>query len=221
MQDFTPALGYRALTPLYDLAIALPTREQVWRRALLAQLDPRPGECILDIGCGTGSLVLMVKRQAPEARVIGLDPDPDVLARARAKTARAGQDISFLQGFLDEEAVRRIGSVDKIVSSLVFHQVPLAGKLRLLVAARRLLVPGGSIHIADYGLQRTRLMRLLFRTTVQRLDGVENTAPNARGVLPDLLREAGFGTVTETRVIPTATGSISLLRAQAPASSGG
>ena len=65
--------------------------------------------------------------------------------------------------------------------------------------------------IADYGLQRTALMRRLFRATVQILDGVKSTQPNADGVLSELIKEAGFAGVREERVIPTATGSISLL----------
>ena len=77
-----------------------------------------------------------------------------------------------------------------------------------------LLEPGGSLHDADYGLQRSKLMRLLFRRTVQTIDGIEDTQPNADGVLPGLMEMAGFADVTETEVIPTLTGSISLYRAQ-------
>lgn len=56
------------------------------------------------------------------------------------------------------------------------------------------------------------LMRRLFRATVQNLDGVEDTQPQADGVLPELIRLAGFVDIAETRVIPTLTGSISLFR---------
>ena len=56
-------------------------------------------------------------------------------------------------------------------------------------------------------------MRRLFRATVQNLDGMENTEPQARGVLPELIRSAGFSEVVEVEVVPTSTGSISLIRA--------
>lgn len=101
------------------------------------------------------------------------------------------------------------GRVTKAVSSLVFHQVPLAEKAAGLRAMHAVLGAGGEVHVADYGQQRTRLMRALFRV-VQTLDGYENTTPNARGVLPELMREAGLREVRETLVVPTATGSISL-----------
>jgi hypothetical protein len=103
--------------------------------------------------------------------------------------------------------------INKIVSSLVFHQVPMAEKRAGLAAMRAALVANGELHVADYGLQRTALMRQLFRI-VQRADGYENTEPNARGVLPGLMRDAGFRDVEETAVIPTPTGSISLYRAE-------
>lgn len=69
--------------------------------------------------------------------------------------------------------------------------------------------PGGELHLADYGLQSGRLMRMLFRATVQRLDGVADTQPNADGVLPALMREAGLRLERE-RIIATPTGSISI-----------
>lgn len=71
---------------------------------------------------------------------------------------------------------------------------------------------GGEVHIADYGLQRTPLMRALFRAIIQNLDGRVNTEPNARGVLSDRMREAGFRSVEETLVIRTLSGSLSLYR---------
>ena len=63
--------------------------------------------------------------------------------------------------------------------------------------------------IADFGLQRTRLMRLAFRI-VQLADGKQDTQPNADGVLPELLSESGFSEVREAEVVPTVSGSISV-----------
>jgi ubiquinone/menaquinone biosynthesis C-methylase UbiE len=211
---FTPALGRPEWTGFYDLAIALLTREKIWRQALVAQLGPRVHDTILDVGCGTGTLAVLVALAAPGCRVTGLDPDAAILARARAKAARRGAAVSFVEGFADD-ADRAGGPFDKVTSSLVFHQVPMEGKREGFAAIWRALKPGGSLHVADYGLQRTALMRRLFRQ-VQRLDGFENTEPNALGVLPDLIKEAGFVEVEERRVIPTLTGSISIYRARKP-----
>jgi hypothetical protein len=74
---------------------------------------------------------------------------------------------------------------------------------------------GGELHIADYGAQSSPLMRFAFRQ-VQTLDGFQNTQPNADGVLPELMAEAGFVDIKENVVIPTPTGSISLYSAIRP-----
>lgn len=210
---FTPALGHTALTPLYDLAIALMTRERRWRRALVQQIGPREGDVIVDVGCGTGSLLMLVARAAPRARLIGVDPDPDVLRRAAAKAARAQVGVRFEQGFARDVASFAGDAPTKIVSSLVFHQTPLIEKEEGLRAILEALSAGGELHVADYGLQRTLLMRRLFRQ-VQRLDGFENTTPNAEGVLPKLMSKVGFTDVAERAVIATPTGSISLYSAR-------
>ncbi|MDP1630246.1 MAG: class I SAM-dependent methyltransferase [Caulobacter sp.] len=212
--SFTPAAGHHWLTPFYDLGLAALTRERRWRDALIAQIRPLRDDVIADLGCGTGSLLVRMAAVQPDATLIGLDPDPAVLALARAKLVRAGAKAELRQGFgRDANQVLSGRAATKIVSSLVFHQVPMAEKSAALAAAYAAMSPGGELHIADYGLQRTPLMRGLFRATVQKLDGFENTQPQAEGVLPELIVAAGFNEVEETRVIPTLSGSISLIRA--------
>ena len=213
--SFTPALGHAALSGLYDPAIALLTRERVWRTRLLDQVAPKPGETIIDLGCGTGSFAMSLAQRAPGARIIGVDPDGDILRRAQAKAEAAGQDIRFVEGFArDVAAIFGDGVADTVVSSLVFHQLPMEEKRRGLAAALRALNPGGTLHIADYGRQ-AGAMRLLFRI-VQSLDGYENTQPNADGVLPRLIAEAGFAHVRESEGLATPTGLIAFYRAERP-----
>lgn len=210
--DFTPALGLRLLTPFYDLAIAAFTREGTWRSALLAQVAPQAKARIVDIGYGTGTFTRAMKRAEPDAEVIGVDPDAEVLAKARTRAAAEGLAISYVEGLFDTDFVAAHGPFSVITSSLVFHQVPLAGKSDIFRAAFSGLEPGGLIHVADYGVQPDPLMRFLFRNTVQRIDGFEDTEHNARGVLPNLMRGAGFDPVEETTCIYTPSGAITLLR---------
>lgn len=212
---YVPPLGDERLTPLYDAAIALFTREGRWRRALIEQIAPRKTDVILDIGCGTGTLACLIANAAPGATIIGVDPDTEALNRARAKAQAEGAQVEFIQGMGRHAAqLSAHWAPNKVVSSLVLHQMSLAEKRQTLIAARAALSSGGQLHVADYGQQRTPLMRQLFRT-VQSLDGFENTEPNAQGVLPRLIREAGFEAVEETATLPTPTGSISLYRARA------
>ena len=212
--DYTPALGLRVLTPFYDAAIAAFTRERSWRPRLVAQIAPQTGMRIVDIGCGTGTFTRALKRAEPGAEVIGVDPDPQVLAKARTKAAAEGLQVTYVEGSFDEGFAGAQKPFTAVTTSLVLHQVPLAGKAAILRAAFAALAPGGRLHIADYGIQSSPLMRFLFRNTVQRLDGFEDTEHNARGVLPELMREAGFDPVEETVSFATPSGAITLFRAQ-------
>jgi len=86
--------------------------------------------------------------------------------------------VDFKLGHARNATALLVGcGINKIVSSLVFHQVPMAEKQVGLAAMRAELVPNGELHLADYGLQRPALMRKLFRI-VQIGDGYENTEPN-------------------------------------------
>lgn len=212
--DFVPALGWRALTPLYDGVIRALTREKIWRSALLDQIAPKPDDLILDVGCGTGTLAVLIKASCPAAHVVGLDPDPDVLARAAAKARSAGADVEWRQGFARDAAALGL-TFDKAVSSLVFHQVPLAEKEAGIAAMAAAVRPGGEVHIADFARQRSRLMRALFGV-VARVDGRENTAANADGALERIIGGIEPGAAGPTRVVTTSLGEISLFIFRTP-----
>ncbi|MCR5870044.1 MULTISPECIES: class I SAM-dependent methyltransferase [unclassified Sphingomonas] len=208
---YTPPLG-TGDTADYDRAIRRWTREMRWRRAMVDALAPRPGETIVDVGCGTGSFAVMLKAAEPGVEVVGIDPDEEALAIARAKADAAGLAIRWERGFARDVGTR---SADAVVSSLMFHQVPMVEKQTGLAAMHAALRPGGRLVIADYGRQRG-LMRLLFRLTIQRLDGVADTQSNADGMLPGLVAAAGFRNVREAARIHTITGTIALIVAERP-----
>jgi len=212
----TPPLGYAALTPFYDRVIAAMTRETAWRALLVKHLDAQPGEDILDVGAGTGSLAITVTAAEPGCRYRGIDPDGGALTIARRKAANARSTATFQLGGLQPRPDREDQSVDKIVCSLVLHQVPTEEKRRLLGAMFEWLRPGGRLLIADYGLQPTRAMRLAFRATVQLIDGKDDTQPNADGILPRLIQEAGFLDIEMLDGVNTSTGRIDIIGASKP-----
>ncbi|MFE4517782.1 class I SAM-dependent methyltransferase [Kitasatospora sp. NPDC056783] len=209
---FTPAAGRLALG-LYDPIVSL-TRERLWRSLAAMHAAPRPGDVIVDVGCGTGSLAVLLGRAEPRATVIGVDPDPAVLRLARRKAAAAGATADFRTGMGDAvDDLLGPESADTVVSSLVLHQCPVPMKRAILAAVHRTLRPGGKLVIADYGRQRTPAMRLAFRI-VQFVDGKQDTQPNADGILPRLIAEAGFEEVREVESVATVTGSLSFYTAR-------
>lgn len=213
-RDFVPALGKAGNIDRYDAVVALMTREKRWRGELVRLVAPHAGETIVDIGCGTGTLAIALKAAAPDAIVLGVDPDSAVLAIANAKARDAGTTVQWFEAMGDAlDTIEPLRGCDKIVSSLVLHQCPMEVKEAIVGQMWRLLKPQGELFIADYGEQRTLLMRTLFRQ-VQMIDGFDLTEPNARGCIPKILAAAGFRHADEVRVIQTPTGSISLYRGQ-------
>src|SRR5262245_16059668 len=96
-ERFVPALGADWLTPVYD-TVALLTGERFFKRRLVSVAAITPGQRVLDIGCGTGTLAIMVKQACPQAAVVGLDLDEKILAIARRKVEKAGADIELARG---------------------------------------------------------------------------------------------------------------------------
>src|SRR3546814_12636774 len=98
-----------------------------------------------------------MKDRAPGARIIGLDPDPDVLHRAEAKARKADVEMEWRQGFARDAATLGV-RFDKTDSSLVFHQVPIAGKRSGVAAMAAAPQPGGERNMAEYAAQNSPLL---------------------------------------------------------------
>ena len=210
---YVPALGYRWLTRLYDPLVRL-LKEEKFKRLLVEQVAVRPGYRILDLGCGTATLTIMLKQACPAATIVGLDGDADVLAIARRKVAAARLAIELHHGMAFAPPFEP-ASFDRVVSSLVFHHLTTADKQRTLAKVRELLRPGGELHIADWGQAQNFLMRVAF-LGVQLLDGFETTTDSVRGRLIPLVQEAGFNSVSETHREMTVLGTLALYRAVGP-----
>ena len=195
--DFKPALGLHALTPLYDAFTAVVDPGKGFRYAVAAHLAAQPGERVLDVACGTGTLAIVLKQVTPDAEIVAADIDPAILRIARRKAAAAGLDVTFHEASADALPLGDV-TVDRAVSTLAFHHLDGDTKRRALAEIRRVLRPGGRFVLADFGGVRVPWLRAAFNV----LHGEEASAmsDHVAGRMPAMLEEAGFEGVA-TRLV--------------------
>lgn len=207
--SFIPALRFHRLTALYDPIAAVTTRERRFKSRVLEHARPRDGESVLDVGCGTGTLAIGARAAAPGAHVVGLDPDPAVLERARAKARSAGAEVELVEGSATKLPFDE-ASFDVALSSLVFHHLADEAKHDAAAEIVRVLRPGGRLVLADFGRPQDPLMRVAV-LGVQLLDGFETTSLNVAGSLPEVLRGAGLAGVSVRDRMRTPVGTIEIV----------
>jgi ubiquinone/menaquinone biosynthesis C-methylase UbiE len=147
-RTYLPAAGRDLFLPLYDLMAKLLGADRA-RQALFDLAPVRPGDRVLDIGCGTGTFATMLKQRHPGVEVTGLDPDPKALARARRKAELANVSVRFDQGFADSLEYAAM-SFDLVFSSFMFHHLEGSNRERTLREVRRVLKPEGSFYLLDF-----------------------------------------------------------------------
>ncbi len=211
---YVPALAYHWLTPFYDRVVAFTTREREVKHALIAQAAIKPEHVVLDLASGTGTLALWIKQSAPRVSVMGVDADAAMIAIAGAKVLQAGLVIPFDRG-LAHDLPYPAGQFDRVVSSLFFHHLSPADKVRTVREVWRVLKPGGELHVADWGPATNQLMRGLF-VVVQLLDGFTNTRDHVAGRLGTIFAEGGFGQVAMREQFNTPLGTLALYSALKP-----
>jgi ubiquinone/menaquinone biosynthesis C-methylase UbiE len=137
----------------YDLFIWLVSlgREQTYRERILNLVWLKPGESVLDVGCGTGTLAIAAKRRVDSSgRVYGIDASPEMIARAGKKAKKAGVEVTF-ENAVAEKMPFTGGTFDAVLATVMLHH--LGRKARQLCAweMRRVLKPGGRVLVVDFG----------------------------------------------------------------------
>ncbi len=209
--EYVPALGYRWLTPYYDAVVGATTRERTFKNALIRQADIQPGQHVLDLACGTGTLAIWIKEAYPQTDVTGIDGDTDILSIAVDKANRAGVSVQFSTA-MSFDIPFPDAYFDRVLSSLFFHHLTWEDKIRTATDIYRILRTGAQLHVADWGKAENVTMRALY-LFIQLLDGFTNTQDNVAGKLIDVFEFAGFVEVMQRQSFSTIFGTMALYSA--------
>lgn len=211
-RPFIPALGRDVFTPIYDLGIRLTLPERRFKSRVVESAHLALGMRVLDVGCGTGTLLILAAQAVPGAQLVGVDIDDRILERARRKIAVRGLPIQ-LERASATELPYADGSFERVLSTLAFHHLTREEKARAFAEAHRVLRAGGELHLGDFGKPDTRYSRVASFLTEKIGEHVQE---NYGGLLPAMARDAGFVSVEETGRFSTIVGVLRSFRAAKP-----
>jgi ubiquinone/menaquinone biosynthesis C-methylase UbiE len=207
--DYLPAAGHDAFLPGYDLLTRLFGFHRVHQR-LIDQAELAEDQRVLEIGCGTGNLTIRTKGAHPGAEVIGSDPDPLALRRARRKAGTL-TGIRFERGYA-QRLPYADGEFDRVLSSMMLHHLNGDAKSAAAEEIFRVLRPGGRLHLVDMGGNMTADDGLAARLI--------RHSPHATGnlgdAIPRLLGSAGFDCTEVATQRHRFVGRLSYYRATRP-----
>src|SRR5919198_1416819 len=190
----------------YDLVTRVISfgRDRAIRETLIELAAPAPGETVLDVGCGTGTLALALKSSVGTGEVHGIDASPEMIDVAREKAAKAGADVDF-QVALIEALPFPAATFDLVTSSLMLHHLPDDLKRTGLAEIRRVLKPGGRFMAVDFATHsHSPLGHLLSIFGHSRGESMVDK-------LMPMLKDAGF---SDVEGIPTRHKNFAFIRAR-------
>ncbi len=214
---------FASIAPRYDRANAVLSLgiHASWRRRAVALLDPRPGERVLDVCCGTGDLAVLLERGVrPGGTVIGADFCAPMVALAREKRAARGVPAAGLGLLVADALALPFPDASFDAATIAFGIRNVDDPLAALREIARLVRPGGRAVVLEFGQPEAPLLAPAYRwysrallpalgaLLTGRRDPYEYLRRSAAAFpsgerFLDLLRDAGF---RSPRAVPLAFG---------------
>jgi ubiquinone/menaquinone biosynthesis C-methylase UbiE len=136
-------------------------REKKLREMTVDLAQVKPGESVLEIGCGTGSLTLTAKRRVGSAgEAFGIDLIPGMIAVSQRKAAEANEKIAFQQGSIDNLPFPD-NRFDVVLCSFMIFHMSDDTRRKGIVEIRRVLKPGGRLLVLDMAVPAQPLQKAI------------------------------------------------------------
>jgi ubiquinone/menaquinone biosynthesis C-methylase UbiE len=179
------------MVPSYDSYMRKMTfgRERTLRETTVSLADVKPGDCVLEVGCGTGTLTLAAKRRTgPSGKVFGIDIIPGMIELSQRKAAQANEDVTFQLGSIDDIPFSA-NQFDVVMCSFMIFHMSENTRRKGIAEIYRVLKPKGRLLVLDLALPTQPLSR----TIAQMLLG-GMLQHDLRELLP-LMEASGFSDV--------------------------
>ena len=189
MKQHSKGISLDTLSDYYDLLTF--TEKSKFRRNQIALMDIHKGEKVLEVGCGTGVLSILSKIAVGESgEVEGIDISPKMISKARQKVKKANLKISFHVASVNELPYPD-NYFDLVISSMMFHHLPVEVKKEGLEEIYRVLKEEGRFFLCDFGSPHILTSPLMYFMLIW----ISSTRYQLFGKLPELMRECKFRTI--------------------------
>ena len=167
------------------------TEKSKFRKKQIGLMNICKGEKVLDVGCGTGALSILAKMAVGESgEVDGIDIAPKMISTAQQKAIQSNLKINFRIASVNELPYPD-NSFDLVISSLMFHHLPVKVKKEGLEEIHRVLIKGGRLFLCDFGSPHILTLPLMYLMLIW----ISSTRYQLFGRLPKLISECKFNHV--------------------------
>lgn len=179
------------MVPSYDSYMRKVTfgREHILREMTVGLAQVKPGDSVLEVGCGTGTLTLAAKRKAgPSGKAFGIDLIPGMIEASRRKAAQANEEITFQLGSINDIPFSE-NQFDVVMCSFMIFHMSEDTRRKGIAEIHRVLKPQGRLLVLDLALPAQPVQRVIAKTLFGGMLGHD-----LRELLP-LMEVSGFSEV--------------------------